>query len=131
MRLSRRALLLGAVAGITSAGVVWYLGGPIWRPIYYKLVGRRTVADALAMYGPNADPELKALHDAAGILYPPKELALIATKSERRLEVWASNEDGHFKHLATYEILGASGGLGPKLREGDGQVPEGVYRIAS
>jgi len=33
--------------------------------------------------------------------------------------------------MATIPILGASGTEGPKLREGDGQVPEGVYAIES
>jgi murein L,D-transpeptidase YafK len=31
--------------------------------------------------------------------------------------------------VSTYPILGASGVLGPKLREGDLQVPEGIYPI--
>lgn len=131
MRLSRRAVLVGGIVGVAGLAVAWRLGGPVWRPIYYKLIGRRTVADALAIYGPLTDPELKALHDAAGITYPPKELALVATKAERRLEVWARNADAPFQRIATYEILGASGELGPKLREGDRQVPEGVYRISS
>jgi murein L,D-transpeptidase YafK len=30
--------------------------------------------------------------------------------------------------VAVYPILGMSGKLGPKLREGDFQVPEGIYR---
>lgn len=31
--------------------------------------------------------------------------------------------------IASYPIVAASGGPGPKLREGDRQVPEGVYRV--
>jgi hypothetical protein len=33
--------------------------------------------------------------------------------------------------LKTYPILAGSGTLGPKLVEGDGQVPEGLYRVES
>jgi murein L,D-transpeptidase YafK len=33
--------------------------------------------------------------------------------------------------IRTYPILAASGRLGPKLKEGDRQVPEGLYRIES
>ncbi|MFN2352660.1 MAG: murein L,D-transpeptidase family protein, partial [Kiritimatiellia bacterium] len=33
--------------------------------------------------------------------------------------------------LKTYPILGASGVIGPKLQEGDMQIPEGLYRIES
>jgi murein L,D-transpeptidase YafK len=31
--------------------------------------------------------------------------------------------------VRSWAVLAASGGAGPKLREGDRQVPEGVYRI--
>src|SRR5690606_286785 len=33
--------------------------------------------------------------------------------------------------ISALDILAASGGPGPKLEEGDRQVPEGIYRIAS
>src|SRR5207244_3968581 len=62
--------------------------------------------------------------------YPPAELALLAFKQERLLEVYATDKKmGGFKFVQAYPILGASGELGPKLREGDGQVPEGLYAI--
>jgi murein L,D-transpeptidase YafK len=32
--------------------------------------------------------------------------------------------------IKTYPVLAASGAAGPKLREGDNQVPEGLYRIS-
>ncbi len=35
------------------------------------------------------------------------------------------------QYLKTYPILGTSGTLGPKLAEGDEQIPEGLYRIES
>jgi|GEM_PF-336402 len=50
-----------------------------------------------------------------------------AFKEERELEVFLQNNDGTFEHLRTYPIAAASGDLGPKLAEGDGQVPEGFY----
>ena len=34
-----------------------------------------------------------------------------------------------FAFIRSFAILGASGEIGPKLPEGDRQVPEGVYRI--
>jgi len=60
--------------------------------------------------------------------YPPVRAALLAFKQERALELWADDGDG-WRYIRFYPILGASGGPGPKLREGDGQVPEGVYHI--
>jgi hypothetical protein len=130
MRRGRRALLLGAVAGVAGATAFWQFGGPLWRPIYYKLAGRRTVEEALAAYAPDADAELKSLHEVTGLKYPPTELALIALKSERRLDVWAKNATTPFRKITSYAIRRASGTLGPKLREGDRQVPEGVYKIS-
>lgn len=50
-----------------------------------------------------------------------------AFKEERELEVFLQNKDGAFEHLRTYPIAAASGDLGPKIQEGDGQVPEGFY----
>jgi murein L,D-transpeptidase YafK len=55
-------------------------------------------------------------------------VALLAFKKERRMEVWAGS-DGAWRFVRAYPILGASGELGPKLREGDRQVPEGIYRV--
>ena len=56
----------------------------------------------------------------------PRSLTLVAFKQERRLEV---RGDGQL--LASYPILAASGKPGPKLREGDCQVPEGNYKLTT
>ena len=66
-----------------------------------------------------------------GVSYPPKKMILVGLKQERLLEVWVSDETNSYRYLAMYPIVGASGGLGPKLREGDFQVPEGLYGIES
>lgn len=50
-------------------------------------------------------------------------------KRESELEVWKQREDGHFYHFKTYPICNWSGKLGPKLRIGDKQSPEGFYRV--
>ncbi len=50
-------------------------------------------------------------------------------KAERLVEVWAAQGSGRFTLLKAYPVLALSGGPGPKLREGDGQAPEGFYRI--
>jgi L,D-transpeptidase-like protein len=58
--------------------------------------------------------------------WPPRTLTLLAFKEERRLEVWG---DGRW--LKSYPILAASGAPGVKRREGDRQVPEGIYRLTT
>lgn len=90
--------------------------------------GQRTVDDVLAGFGPYAMEQLRPHFHKAGVAYPPREITLIALKDERKLEVWA-RDNGNYRWIRDYPILAASGGSGPKLRQGDRQVPEGVYRI--
>ncbi|HEX6898711.1 MAG TPA: murein L,D-transpeptidase family protein [Thermoanaerobaculia bacterium] len=49
-------------------------------------------------------------------------------KEEGILEVWLQKR-GKFKLFKSYPICYFSGNLGPKLREGDGQSPEGFYSV--
>jgi murein L,D-transpeptidase YafK len=65
----------------------------------------------------------------AGVQYPPSRMAFVAIKETKKLELWAANESEDLRFIREYEVLAASGELGPKLREGDHQVPEGLYRI--
>lgn len=50
-------------------------------------------------------------------------------KEESELEVWKARADGRFYHFKTYPICNWSGDLGPKLKQGDKQAPEGFYTI--
>src|ERR1700723_4776292 len=50
-------------------------------------------------------------------------------KQEAELEVWKQARSGRFALLKTYPICRWSGDLGPKVREGDRQAPEGFYAI--
>ena len=63
-------------------------------------------------------------------MYPPDKLILLGLKKEKQLEVWAEVA-GQAVFIHSYPVLAASGKGGPKLREGDRQVPEGFYRIIS
>ena len=49
-------------------------------------------------------------------------------KEESLLEVWIRS-GAEYKHLKNYFICSYSGGLGPKLKEGDRQSPEGFYKV--
>jgi murein L,D-transpeptidase YafK len=50
-------------------------------------------------------------------------------KEESELEVWKQDESGRFALLRTYPICRWSGDLGPKIKTGDRQAPEGFYTI--
>ncbi len=91
--------------------------------------GARSIDDALYAFAPAALEQLKPYFRKAGVAYPPREIALIAIKDERKMELWARDGD-KFRLIRSYTIKAASGMRGPKLRQGDRQVPEGVYRIS-
>ncbi|PWV98126.1 murein L,D-transpeptidase YafK [Hoeflea marina] len=50
-------------------------------------------------------------------------------KEEGVLEVWKQKGNGRYDRVAEYQICKWSGKLGPKIKEGDRQAPEGYYRI--
>jgi murein L,D-transpeptidase YafK len=52
------------------------------------------------------------------------------SKEESELEIWKLRDDGHFYHFKTYPICNWSGDLGPKVRYGDRQAPEGFYTVS-
>lgn len=68
------------------------------------------------------------LADSNFVLYP-KKLTIIGLKNEQLLEVWGEH-NGQQIHLESYPFTGFSGRLGPKFREGDQQIPEGIYGIS-
>ncbi len=130
MRATRTALLVGlvaATASLISANPGY--GRRLWYPYVMAIVGPRTHADVVA----SLSGSRTALKDAvirAGSPYPPQRLRLVGLKEEKILEVWAPVGEG-WTRLKSYPVLAASGGPGPKLREGDGQVPEGIYRLTA
>jgi hypothetical protein len=91
--------------------------------------GPPTIADRVAQYGPAARARLAPYFAAAGVPYPPERFVLVGFKRERQLHLLAAGPGRDLAFIRAYPIQGASGVLGPKLREGDEQVPEGVYRI--
>lgn len=50
-------------------------------------------------------------------------------KEENVLEVWKPTKGGRFAFFKSYDICKWSGDLGPKLKEGDRQAPEGFYTV--
>lgn len=55
---------------------------------------------------------------------------LRAFKKEKKIELWAKNSmDKSYKFIKEYKICMTSGGIGPKRKQGDRQIPEGFYHI--
>jgi len=61
----------------------------------------------------------------------PKESPILVRifKEEAELEIWKQDAAGRYALLKTYPICRWSGELGPKVKEGDRQAPEGFYTI--
>jgi len=74
--------------------------------------------------------EIREMFAKAGVRQPPQEIYLRIFKEEGELELWAGDPGRPLALLRTYRICARSGQLGPKRAQGDGQVPEGFYRIA-
>lgn len=64
---------------------------------------------------------------AAGVV-PGTPIHIRIYKLQSELEVW-TEKNGRFERFATYPICMWSGRLGPKLKEGDRQAPEGFYTV--
>lgn len=127
----RRALIVGVFLSVLCSVPLIYRCACTARDfLHVRLTGRRTVPEVLRECGPSAEARLMPYFDRSGIAYPPRQVALLAFKREKELELWARQE-GAWTHIRTYPILAASGKAGPKLREGDRQVPEGMYRVVS
>ncbi len=75
-------------------------------------------------------PQLRQEVAAAGLRFGAPIFIRIF-KESRELEVWIQSPSGPFRRFKTYAIAAHSGSLGPKLREGDGQAPEGFYSVAA
>jgi murein L,D-transpeptidase YafK len=90
--------------------------------------GLHTIGDRYEEYHSRVQSHLIPYFRRADVFYPPVRLIFVAIKGEKLLQVYASS-GGPFHLVRTYPILAASGDLGPKLREGDRQVPEGIYAI--
>lgn len=81
--------------------------------------------DAAARVRPHLERDLAR----AGLRYGAPVFLRI-TKRERELEVWIER-GGRYARFRTYPICAFSGEPGPKMRQGDGQAPEGFYRVAA
>ena len=96
-----------------------------------KLDWDQAIEHAIIRYGLRMEPPLINLFKKSGVAYPPQDIALLAFKQERQIQLWAKNENKSWRYINTYPMTAFSGRLGPKLKEHDRQIPEGVYRLTN
>ena len=110
-RLSRVAACLALLAAVVSLVACGGGGEPMsaaMRPI------PKEAADLMAKKGMSAD----------------KPIFVRVFKEESELEVWKLRDDGRYHHFKSYPICNWSGDLGPKVKQGDRQAPEGFYTVS-
>ncbi|WP_051661124.1 L,D-transpeptidase family protein [Bosea sp. 117] len=73
-------------------------------------------------------PEMVSLIESKGMT-KDSPIVVRIFKEESELEVWKETRNGEYALLKTYPICRWSGELGPKVKEGDRQAPEGFYTI--
>lgn len=67
-----------------------------------------------------------------GFQFPANDLYLRSFKAQNELEVWIKNPGvDTYSLFKTYKVCALSGDFGPKRKEGDKQVPEGLYFITN
>lgn len=96
-----------------------------------KLNWNKAVEHVIKRYGLPIEPKTKRMFEDKGISYPPQDIALLAFKKEQEVQLWAKDENHSWREIHTYPLTAYSGVLGPKLRENDRQIPEGIYRLVS
>ena len=129
-----RAFRIILLVGLISTTMYWFypqlfnrvINAVIWK--IEKYASKQSVDEVLTNIGNDAKKRLLPWFEKANVAYPPQRLTLLGFKAEKRLEVWAEKE-ATWTYVRHYPVLAASGVAGPKLREGDRQVPEGIYRL--
>ena len=116
----------------------------IYRTLVRALITSAALAAGVLLAGCNSDEVSLATNAKANQPVPPKLIQAMVEKDmdlnspilvrlfkqEAELEVWKQDRSGRFALLKTYPICRWSGDLGPKVREGDRQAPEGFYSIS-
>ncbi len=97
----------------------------------HKVSIDKAIDKAVMQYGLHHEPQLKTYFKKADVAYPPRDIALLTFKKNRHIELWAKNENESWRYIHTYPLTAFSGRLGPKLKEHDLQIPEGVYRLTT
>jgi len=78
---------------------------------------------------PIADHSLPSKVVSVATVAKDAPILLRIFKEEHQIELWRQDSLGEYVLTKTYTICKFSGHLGPKLRRGDRQAPEGFYQL--
>lgn len=90
-----------------------------------------TISERIDAIKLNSGARIRNKVQQSGLDFPPARLTLSANKTTRLLKVYGYDQNNIPIEITSYPFTGFSGKLGPKLREGDRQIPEGIYNITA
>lgn len=97
-------------------------------PVINKVKGKETVNSILTKIESSVSERLNSHFKKSGFETYPEKIVLLAFKEEKVLQVYGMHDD-EYKFVKEYPFTASSGVLGPKLKEGDKQIPEGIYKV--
>ena len=135
--MNKNSILYKAIRIVVIVVIFWALvyvfykhGRWAYYPIYRRYF-TYSVEDRVKQYGKEAKSRFMPFFSKVKVDYPPTELGLVILKKERKFEVWAREKDKpDMVFVKEYPMTAFCGKLGPKLKEGDWQIPEGIYEIS-
>ncbi len=96
-----------------------------------KFQKTKELTTAVQQIEQDAGNRIRKKVENANLHFPPRKLILSADKTKRTLTVYGYIQNDKPAEITSYAFTGFSGKLGPKLKEGDLQIPEGIYDITA
>lgn len=112
------------LSAMFSMALLVLIGAYLWLPDRLDRPAVRDIVEICTRVAPHLT---EALATRGLTLGAPLFLRIF--KEERTLEAWVDDGERH-RLFRSYAICNHSGNLGPKLKEGDRQSPEGFYRVS-
>ena len=93
-----------------------------------EIVKKESISSILEKVEVRVFEKFEPILSSFGIHKYPAQLLLIAFKAEQILEMYAIINKATIL-IESYPFTGFSGTIGPKLKNGDKQIPEGIYSV--
>jgi murein L,D-transpeptidase YafK len=106
----------------------FFLGALLFILSVFEVTSRANAEDRALAARLSVKPTLEKELALKGLSYG-SPIFIRIFKQSSILELWVASETGEFKKFKDYDICTFSGNLGPKLKEGDRQSPEGFYFV--
>lgn len=98
--------------------------------LFFSLKEKQTIESIIEKYNSKVEVSLKNAFTKNQVDNTDFEMGILAFKKEQVLEVVVrKNKNESWKLLKKYPFTAFSGKIGPKLKNGDKQIPEGIYQM--